>query len=200
MSLVRPERSQTHTFKELQSKFISMIHPIDDVTDFKPWLASLRKEYYDASHVCWAYRIQCETQLEENSSDAGEPSGTAGLPILNAMKQNNLVNSAIAVIRYFGGTKLGKRGLIDAYGLSARDVIGKTKCHPWIELDQYVIQCPIRFYGDLSQALIKIGAKINDDRSGESLNWLIEIKTGNLNNLIQMVRSLTKGEGELEKL
>ena len=125
MSFVVPTQPQTHTFKEQQSKFISIIFPYDDVSGFKSGLSALRKKYHDASQICWAYRIYTGNQLEENSSDAGEPSGTAGLPILNAMKQKGLVNCGLSVIRYYGGTKLGKRGLIDTYGYSARELIEK---------------------------------------------------------------------------
>ena len=109
MSLVTPTQPQSYSFKEHQSKFISHLHPIDDLPTFRTWLSNLRKQYHDASHICWGYRINTDTELEENYSDAGEPSGTAGLPILNAIKQKNLVNNGLAVIRYFGGTKLGKR-------------------------------------------------------------------------------------------
>ena len=122
MSLVAPTRSQTHTFKEQQSKFISILGPFEDINSFKSWLSDLRKEYHDASHICWAYRIYTGNQLEENSSDAGEPSGTAGLPILNAMKQKNLVNCGVAVIRYFGGIqelrKAGVDEMIKVQGIS----------------------------------------------------------------------------------
>jgi uncharacterized YigZ family protein len=200
MSLVAPNQTQIHTFKELQSKFISIIRPFDEVSNFKSWLGEIRKEYYDASHVCWGYRIQDHVQLEENSSDAGEPSGTAGLPILNAMKRHKLVNCGVLVIRYFGGTKLGKRGLIDAYSKSANEVIKTITCTPWEKMDQFTILSPMCYYGELSQSIMKIGGKIIENKSGELINWIVEINAGKLNELIQIIRSVTKGEGELQKI
>ena len=200
MSLVAPTRSQTHTFKEQQSKFISILGPFEDINSFKSWLSDLRKEYHDASHICWGYRIHAESQLEENSSDAGEPSGTAGLPILNALKQENLLNCGLAVIRYFGRTKLGKRGLIDAYGKSARGVIEKTSCKKWVKVEKYAITSPMVFYGDLAKSISRLDGKIIDDQSSVILNWDIEIQSGKLNELIQTIRTVTKGEGDLEKL
>ena len=200
MSFVVPARPQTHTFKEQQSKFISIIFPYDDVSKFKSCLSELRKKYHDASHVCWAYRIYTGNQLEENSSDAGEPSGTAGLPILNAMKKKGLVNCGLAVIRYFGGTKLGKRGLIDTYGNSARELIEKASCKKWVKMEKYAITSPMVFYGDLAKSISQLDGKIIDDQSSEILNWDIEIQSGKLNELIQTIRTVTKGEGDLEKL
>ena len=200
MSLVTPTRSQTHTFKEQQSKLISILFPYEDVSAFKSWLSDLRKEYHDASHICWAYRIYTGNQLEENSSDAGEPSGTAGLPILNAMKQKNLVNCGVAVIRYFGGTKLGKRGLIDAYSQAAQRVIDRTSLISWVKKDHYVLTSPMIYYGNLSKSLVKMGGKILEDRSSESLKWDIEINTDCLNELIKSIRTVTQGEGDLERI
>jgi len=198
--LVEPIQSQSTTFKEQQSKFISFLHPYNEVSSFKSWISKCRKEYHDASHVCWAYRINLATQLEENASDAGEPSGTAGLPILNEMKKSNLVNCGLIVIRYFGGTKLGKRGLMDAYGKSARDVINKTTCKEWIKTDHYLIKAPLEFYGDLSQSMSKFGGKIISDHSSEIIKWEIEVQSGRLNELIQIIRYATKGKGDLEKI
>ena len=200
MRFVVPTQSQTHTFKEQQSKFISIIFPYDDVSEFKSWLSELRKKYHNASHVCWAYRIYTGNQLEENSSDAGEPSGTAGLPILNAMKQKGLVNCGLSVIRYFGGTKLGKRGLIDTYGNSARELIEKVSCEKWVKMERYVITSPMDFYGDLAQSISRLGGKILDDQSGELLIWNIDVQSGNLNELIQTIRTVTKGEGDFKKI
>ena len=111
MNLVKPIRPMVYSFKERQSKFFSNLRSMDRVSDFKTWIGELRKEYHDATHICWAYRIDDTNEIQENFSDAGEPSGTAGLPILNAMKQKNVVGCGISVIRYFGGTKLGKREL-----------------------------------------------------------------------------------------
>ncbi|MBT3179999.1 MAG: YigZ family protein [Candidatus Marinimicrobia bacterium] len=200
MSLVSPKHSQFHTFKEQQSKFISRLSYFDDVTNFKLWLSGLRKEYYDASHVCWGYRIFVQNQLEENSSDSGEPSGTAGFPIINTLKQKQVVNCGLAVIRYFGGIKLGKRGLIDAYSQSAQLVIDKTDFVKWMKKDKYFITSPMAFYGNLSQSISRLGGIIRDNQSDDNLKWIIEIDSNKLNELIKLVRTVTKGTGDLEKL
>lgn len=83
-------------------------------------LNSIKKEYLSASHYCWAYRI---FPSEEHYSDGGEPSGTAGKPILNALREFNLWDAMVIVVRYFGGIKLGIKGLINAYYVVAREAI-----------------------------------------------------------------------------
>ena len=200
MNLVTPSQSWSFSFKVKQSRFISYLRQCETGSDFKSWLSQLRKDHYDASHICWAYRIQEGSQLEHHSSDAGEPSGTAGQPILKAMKQNNLVQCGLAVARYFGGTKLGKRGLINAYGTAARNVIDQTTLIEWVRKERYLITCPIQYYGDLSQALLQTGEKILEDQSSNDLKWIVEIKTGMISDLIKIVRIVTKGEGDLDRV
>lgn len=108
--------------KEKGSTFKSYLFPVLEKDDFLTRLGELKTKYYDASHHCSAYRLGLEN-VEEFSSDDGEPSGTAGLPILNQLKSHHLVNVACVVVRYFGGTKLGKSGLIEAYGDCAKECI-----------------------------------------------------------------------------
>lgn len=108
------------------SRFIGLAFPAASVGEFDKRLAEVKKEYQDATHHCHAWRIG-PFRLTEFSQDDGEPSGTAGLPILNAMRPLNLCNAAIIVIRYFGGSKLGKSGLIQSYGETARLALGQAE-------------------------------------------------------------------------
>ena len=108
--------------KEKGSQFLAYGFRCESIAGFEEQLQILKKEHYTASHHCYAWRIDPEGP-EEFAQDDGEPSGTAGLPILNQMKSAHLCNSAVVVVRYFGGTKLGKRGLISAYGDAAAGCI-----------------------------------------------------------------------------
>lgn len=95
------------------------LFPAESEKDFQEELDHLRSKYPDATHHCWAWRLN-PAQPKEFSSDDGEPSGSAGLPVLNQLKSFEVVNAGMVVVRYYGGTKLGKSGLIEAYGRGAQ--------------------------------------------------------------------------------
>lgn len=107
------------TYTEKRSKFLAFAFPVTSTEEVKEIIAGLNKEYFDARHVCWAYMLGPE-RLEYRSNDNGEPSGTAGKPILGQINSFELTNVLIAVVRYFGGVKLGTPGLIVAYRQSTR--------------------------------------------------------------------------------
>lgn len=108
--------------KEKGSKFLSFAHPVRDLEAIKDILEHTRKQYHDARHVCYAYRLG---PLGENfrSSDDGEPSGTAGRPILGQLLSVDVTDVLVVVVRYFGGTLLGTGGLIQAYKDAAREAL-----------------------------------------------------------------------------
>lgn len=106
-------------YKEKMSKFISFAIPVSSAKEAREAIADIANRYHDARHVCWAYMIGASGD-EYMSNDNGEPSGTAGKPILGQIRSASLTNLAIAVVRYFGGIKLGTSGLIAAYREAAR--------------------------------------------------------------------------------
>lgn len=108
----------TAEFKDRGSKFIAFAFPIETTDDFKLRLQELKKEHPKAVHHCFAYRIGTDGN-NFRSSDDGEPSGTAGKPILGQIDSKQITNAAVIVVRYFGGTLLGVPGLINAYKSSA---------------------------------------------------------------------------------
>ena len=112
------EKSSNAEFKDRGSKFIAYAFPIETADDFKQQLQVLKKEHPKAVHHCFAYRIGIDGN-NFRSSDDGEPSGTAGKPILGQIDSKELVNVAVIVVRYWGGTLLGVPGLINAYKASA---------------------------------------------------------------------------------
>jgi uncharacterized YigZ family protein len=118
-------QNSTAEFKDRGSKFIAYAFPIETVDDFKKQLANLKKEHPKAVHHCFAYRIG----LDGNNfrvSDDGEPSGSAGKPILGQLDSKQITNALIVVVRYFGGTLLGVPGLINAYKMAASLVLQTT--------------------------------------------------------------------------
>lgn len=118
-------------YKEKMSKFLAFAFPVTSAAEAKAHVADFQKRYYDARHVCWAYMIGAE-RTEFQSNDNGEPSGTAGKPILGQINSFGLTNVVIIVVRYFGGIKLGTSGLIVAYREAAREALAAAEiieCH-----------------------------------------------------------------------
>lgn len=110
------------TYSELRSKFLAFAIPVRTAEEAMEQVAKYQKEYFDARHVCWAYRLGPEGE-EYRSNDNGEPSGTAGKPILGQMVSADVFDLIILVIRYFGGVKLGTSGLIVAYRTAAAEAL-----------------------------------------------------------------------------
>ena len=115
------------------------------------------------------------------------------------MKQHKLIQCGLIAIRYFGGTKLGKKGLIDAYGNAAESVISDSLLIKWVRTENYILTCPMELFGDLSQAFQKFDGSILEDQSGEDLKWLVNIKSNKVSDLIYLISNVTKGKGNLEK-
>ncbi len=121
-------------YREKMSKFISFVVPVASAEEAKQIISTYTNRFHDARHVCWAYMVGA-SRSEFLSSDNGEPSGTAGKPILGQINSFNLTNVVIIVVRYFGGIKLGTSGLIVAYREAAREAIAATtivECHEQI--------------------------------------------------------------------
>ena len=110
------------TYSELRSKLLAFAHPVRTVDEAMSFVEYYQRKYYDARHCCWAYMLGAERETFR-SNDNGEPSGTAGKPILGQINSNELTDIIILVIRYFGGVKLGTSGLIGAYKTAAADAI-----------------------------------------------------------------------------
>ena len=119
-------KSSEGLYKEKGSKFLAFAIPVSDVEEIKEILKEKRKEYHDARHVCFAY-ILGEKGEETRANDDGEPSGTAGKPMLGTLVSKGVTNVLLVVVRYFGGTKLGTSGLINAYRTACQDALDQNE-------------------------------------------------------------------------
>jgi uncharacterized YigZ family protein len=126
-------------FKDKGSKFIAYAYPVSDKDTVKTIIENLKKEFHDARHHCFAYMIGHERTVWRVNDD-GEPSGTAGKPILGQINSHGLTNILIVVVRYFGGTLLGVPGLINAYRTAADDAIGNSE----------IIECTVKDYFNIT--------------------------------------------------
>ena len=120
------EGKVTAEVEEKKSRFIANLFYVESVEEAENCLKQIKKKYYDARHNCYAYVVK-EENIIKKSSDDGEPSGTAGSPILNVIERNNLCNVIIIVTRYFGGILLGTGGLVRAYTEAAINAVNQAK-------------------------------------------------------------------------
>ena len=119
-------KDETAEIVEKKSKFIANISYVENIEEAEAKIKDIKKKYYDAKHNCIAYRVMENGRIVEKASDDGEPSGTAGGPMLNILQKNNLCNLVVVVTRYFGGILLGTGGLVRAYSDVTQKAIEKT--------------------------------------------------------------------------
>ena len=173
------------------SRFIVDIVSVASEADAHDALSAIADEFADASHHCWAWRIA--TPSIDRASDDGEPSGSAGRPILARLAGRNLVDTAAIVTRYFGGTKLGVGGLVRAYGGAVGEALDTLRLLPWIEM------CEVRFEHDYShtdaiERLTSETAGVILDRSfGESVMLHLRLPVISAHNFADAIADLTAG-------
>lgn len=153
-----------------RSKFITYAYPIKSAQEALEEIATLRRQHYDATHVCWAYALGALHEETRNSDD-GEPSGTAGRPILGQIRSQEVSDLVVAVVRYFGGVKLGTGGLIEAYKESARLVLCEAPREEVILRRSFTLLFPPHLTGVVMRLLKSVGADITaqDFSQGEML-------------------------------
>jgi uncharacterized YigZ family protein len=120
------EKTAESIFRDRGSKFLAFAYPVNSENDIKPLLAQLKTEHPKANHHCWAMRLGIDRSVFRLNDD-GEPSGTAGRPILNTLLSRNITNVLVVVVRYFGGTLLGVPGLINAYKTATEEALNSAK-------------------------------------------------------------------------
>jgi len=140
MDIVTIDKNCSGEYIEKKSRFISDIIKVTSIEEAKSALDNIKKKYYDAKHHCFAYRVVEDNQIVERQSDDGEPSGTAGMPLLNILQKKELSNCILIVTRYFGGILLGTGGLTHAYNEAGKLAIDKCELKKYsfgyeIELD-----------------------------------------------------------------
>lgn len=133
------QRQSNGIYKEKGSKFLSFALPVKHIDEVKQHLAAFKKEYYDARHICYAYMLGAERE-EFRANDDGEPSGTAGKPILGQINSRGLTNVLVIVVRYFGGILLGTGGLITAYKEAASDALEQA------EIVELTVECILEVF------------------------------------------------------
>jgi uncharacterized YigZ family protein len=139
-------------YKEKGSKFIALAYPVENLQQIKALLSESKKQYFDARHHCYAWALE-QNREQFRVNDDGEPSGTAGKPIYGQILANDLTNILIIVVRYFGGIKLGVRGLINAYKGAAQDALYNASIVTRIVYDYYRISFSYEMMNDVMKIL-----------------------------------------------
>ncbi len=166
-------------YKEKGSRFISVVFPVSHQSEIKPIIEKLRKEYHDARHQCYAWMIGAD-RANWRVNDDGEPSGTAGKPILGQINSAGLTNVLVVVIRYFGGTLLGVSGLINAYRSAAADAIKNADIVDRTLQDYYEIRFPYTVMNEVMRILkeenIGQSNQLFDTECNITVNFRISVK------------------------
>lgn len=166
----------TAIFKDKGSKFIAFIYPVSTIDEIKSILDQKRKEYYDARHVCYAYMLGFE-RLNFRANDDGEPSGTAGRPILGQINSANLTDVLIIVVRYFGGILLGTSGLINAYKTSAYDVINSAEIITKIVEKSFVATCDYQTVNDVMKIIKEYNLELVKSEYNLDCSFTFKVRT-----------------------
>ncbi len=172
-----------------KSKFIGYIVPCTHSNAIIESLKRIISEHPHASHVAFAYRLYTQTGLKTQYSDAGEPSGTAGKPILKHLEGNELVNCLIAVVRYFGGTKLGTGGLTRAYGGTAKQAIEASTLYSFVIRKTIELKIEYKQLRKLEYRLKQLDGECTQKNFSEGVRLSISIPEKHVDTLMREFES-----------
>lgn len=183
--------------EERKSRFIATCRPLANELEAQAMIASHKAEFPDASHHVYAWILGGETNLQRYSDD-GEPQGTAGLPVLDALRRPGIEQAGIVVTRYFGGTLLGTGGLSRAYGLAAARAV--TAAGPVSQqlCSRYRITCSYADLDRLRHAWRQLDWWVGDSRYALDVETLVAVPVNDTDHLIRLCADLTQGSALLE--
>jgi uncharacterized YigZ family protein len=192
-----PRAAARSEIKERGSRFLAFLAPAGSEEDALAFLASLKKRYHDATHHCWAYRVGWGEGLKERCSDAGEPSRTAGPPILAALQASRISDAAAVVVRYFGGVKLGTAGLVRAYREAARAAVEDADLAERTLEESFEVEMPYSAQGSFRHALGRLGLEVGSEVFGETWGAALRVPLGKvpaLEDALGALRESFKGD------
>ena len=179
----------------LKSRFITSIYKVESIDEVNDILNKTRKKYYDASHNCYGYILGDKAEIQKCSDD-GEPQKTAGFPILDVLKKNEVTNILCIVTRYFGGTLLGAGGLVRAYSESCSECLKKAKILIKKELNTLIVKLDYSSYNTLISSLKDI--IILDTSYASDITIKLAVDNNRLDSTIQSINNITKGNALIE--
>jgi len=187
----------SHEIKVKGSRFIASVAPIDSEEKAKRFVEEISRKYFDATHNCYAYRVGHGDGAIFRFSDAGEPFGTAGRPILEAIESRDLTNVVVVVSRYFGGTKLGTGGLVRAYKESAVAVLDKVGLITAFLTDDFALSFPYGLTKEVRQLLGKYDARVLSEEYGQRTSLTVRVRKSRSERFREALAVLGKGKVKL---
>lgn len=181
-----------------RSIFISSAVPAKSERDALDFISSIREKYPDATHTVYAYVLR-----ENNTarfSDDGEPHGTAGVPVLEVLRKENIFDAAITVTRYFGGTLLGAGGLLRAYTAAAKAALDNAHCGIAVTWVRFALKISYRQNDKVQHELKKAGVIIEGTSFGEDVTLTVSVPRSKEEALISLARALVQGTPDMQKL
>lgn len=182
-------------FKDRGSKFLAFAYPITNEQEIKKYLDALRGLHPKANHHCYAYRLGIDrNQFRVN--DDGEPSGSAGRPILNVLLSKDITNVLVVVVRYFGGTLLGVPGLINAYKSATIEALAEAELMQKTVNDIYEVSFDFEAMNDVMKVVKEFGLKISNQTYDNRCTLTIEVRKSTLNQVLtkmEKINSVTTG-------
>lgn len=177
-------------YTEKRSRFLSFALHVENEVDVKDTIAQFRKKYYDARHVCYAYVLGPEKSATR-ANDDGEPSGSAGKPILGQITSMDLTDTLVVVVRYFGGVKLGTGGLFSAYKIAAKEALNAAEIEERIIKERLKVAVPYADVDVIMRLSKNAGAEIVS-REYDAVNTIlaIEIRKNEIENLKSVVNKV----------
>ena len=157
--LTIPDTPAEGFYSEKRSKFLAFAFHVTSEEEVKQYVAEFRKKYYDARHVCWAYMLGAD-RTDFRANDDGEPSSTAGKPILGQINKNELTDILIIVVRYYGGVNLGTSGLIVAYRTAAAEAIANAEIVSQFVEEEVVFDFPYIMMNDVMKIIKDMSPRI----------------------------------------
>lgn len=185
-------------FKEKGSRFISYLYPVRTAEQGNSIIEGLRKKYFDSTHVCFAFRLGEGEEVYFRYNDDGEPSGTAGVPIYNEIRSKEYFNVLAAVVRYYGGTKLGTGGLARAYGHGAKLVLDISQKITVTIKQRKSVSFPFDFTGEIMQMINRFGLEIvKQDYTADGIHMQIDIPVAKVDLVSQELINRSAGKIKL---
>ncbi len=175
---------------EKKSKFIATVSPVKNEGEAICFIDSMKKKYYDANHNVFAYQVGEKNEIQRYSDD-GEPSGTAGLPVLDVLRGEQLYNTAIVVTRYFGGTLLGTGGLVRAYGKTAKEGVLSAKIVEHVFLEKFKIVVPYTLSGRVQYELLQKNYIIVETTYTDVVNFYVLVEFQEKNSFLDFINEVT---------